>query len=133
MSFGIIVNDANGVQILGMEDFTLRKIYETTFPATGVSAWTLGVKSDYDVLSIPGYSASTCFVVITPLTYYTTDQSQAENPMYTPTYVDLGGETIGIVRYIQDTWYDISNQRFRDRWRWCAIDSIVEVYKYSGV
>lgn len=130
MSYGIRVNDADGLQILGMEDFTLRKIYEAEIPALVESSPTdfnSYVRTDTLNFTIPGYNPAKCFVVITPKTYVQTEQG---NPTpLTPYYKDLGGETIGVVRYLQDTWYDISNQVYRGRWRANTPVCSLEVYE----
>lgn len=118
--FGIEAFDENSVKVLGMEDFTLHKIFEAEIPAMfGQGA---GSRSDYYELSVPGYVSSECYVLITPSVYYSDPQSTSTP--YTPVYVELGGERIGVQRYINDVG---SGQR--SGWFANSAKSILEVYK----
>ena len=128
--FGIEVYDATGTKVLGMEDFTMRKIYEAEIPAlveSSPSDFNSYTRSDTLNFTVPGYNPSKCFVVITPKSYIQTEQG---NPYpLTPYYKDLGGEVIGVVRYIQDNWYDAANSVFRGRWRANTPVCSLEVYE----
>ncbi|WP_312903864.1 hypothetical protein [Stutzerimonas nitrititolerans] len=131
--FGIEAFDENSVKVLGMEDFTFRKIFEAEIPPLVESSPTdfnSYVRTDTLNFTVPGYSPSKCFVVITPKNYAQSAQN-VDGPWgpFTPYYKDLGGEVIGVVRYIQDNWYDISNQRYRGRWRANTPLCALEVYE----
>lgn len=129
MTYGIEVLDENSNVTLSMNDFTVRRIHEETVPGMGPTAWVNGVKTDYYSITVPGYDPNKCFVVISPKVYNTSEQSFASNDLLTPQYIDVGGEVIGIIRYQQDNWFDRSNRVFRQRWRWQAVESVVEVFK----
>lgn len=128
--FGLEIFDDSSIKTLSMADFTIRKIFEADVAAAS-SNWTKGTRSDYLTLTVPGYVASECFVVITPKSY-SGSQSESSNALLTPYYRDIGGEQIGIVRYMQDNWYDAANQIFRDRWRLWSVACTVEVFKVIG-
>lgn len=128
--FGIEIFDDAGVKCLSMADFTIRKIFEADIAAAS-SNWTNGTRSDSVVLTVPGYVASECFVVITPKSY-SGQQGESSNALLTPYYRDLGGDQIGIVRYSQDNWYDLANQIYRPRWRLWSVACTVEVFKVIG-
>lgn len=134
MSYGIEIFDENGIRTLGMADFTYRKIFEASVP--GISdSWTFNryINSPY-VLNVPGYDPSTCFVFIAPTGYYGGAQSDGSvsNQLMTPTYRDLGGEQIGIIRFANELWDDAPNQRKLNRSRWCGQACIVEVFRVYG-
>lgn len=128
MAFGFEVYDENGIKTLGMEDFTIRKIFEATVPGAQ-SNWVNGTRTDSVQFTVPGYESDKCFVIITPTTYNTSAQNNSSTPLLTPEFVELGGEVIGIVRYAQDNWFDFSNNIFRQRWRDSSPPCIVEVFK----
>lgn len=124
----------NGVETLGMGDFTMRKIHEEVVPAaSGPWVRNASINEPY-LITVPGYVASQCYVVITPKVYSAGEQTAASNvnALRTPVYVDMGGEVIGIIRYANERWYDYANQLYRDSYRWCAVESVVEVFRVYG-
>lgn len=123
-----ILND--GVETLGMGDFTIRKIFEATVP--GIRGSGAGhINAPYSI-SVPGYSADQCFVVMTPKVYAQGGQSgnSAYVDLKTPTYVDLGGESIGIIRYINYSLYQ--NDRWSTFHTYLSSECTVEVFRVYG-
>jgi hypothetical protein len=130
MTFGVQIYDQVMVQTLGMEDFTMRKIFEAEIPALveySPQDFNSYTRTDSLNFTVPGYTASKCFVVITPKQYVQSEQGNVWP--FTPYYKDLGGELIGVVRYVQDSWYDTSNRVYRGRWRANTPLCSLEVYE----
>ncbi|MBD9657489.1 hypothetical protein IB239_21895 [Pseudomonas sp. PDM12] len=128
------MNNAQGVETLGMGDFTLRKIHEQIVPGASSNwTWNVTINSPYRI-TVPGYKPDECIVIISPLSYYGSAQGSngAISELRTPVYVDLGGEDIGIIRYCNEDVYDSPNGRWLVCSRWGAMDSVVEVYKVYG-
>jgi len=132
--WGLEINNAQGVETLGMGDFTLRKIHEQVVPGAA-SNWVLNatINAPYRI-TVPGYKPEECIVMISPRSYYGDAQSSSGtvSDLRTPVYVDMGGEDIGIIRYCNEEAYDSPNRRWFSRWRWCATDSVVEVFRVYG-
>lgn len=134
MSYGIEIYDENNNEILGMSDFTYRKIFEAYVPGAS-SGWVYNrYINDPYILNVPGYNQDTCVVFIAPATYYGGGQSDGSvaNQLVTPTYRDLGGESIGIIRYANELWEDRPNDRYLNRSRYCGQASYIEVFKVYG-
>lgn len=131
MAFGIEIFDENSVRTLGMEDFTLKKIFETEIPARPKASGA-NVRSDMLIFNIPGYNQETCFVVITPKTFMQGTQNGYSDGPYTPYYVDLGGESIGVLTYFQTrSYYYGGAGGYSNLWfEWTAL-SVLEVYEAS--
>lgn len=132
--WGLEMNNAQGVETLGMSDFTLRKIHEQVVPGASSSwVWNASINSPYRI-TVPGYKADECVVVISPRSYYGSaqDANIAIGELRTPVYVDLGGEDIGIIRYCNEENFDLGNRVWRPRWRWCAVECVVEVFRVYG-
>lgn len=126
--FGIQLNDERGGEILGMSDFTIRKIFEATVPAA-----TSGDPNQPYLLTIPGYDPDKCFVLISPTSYYTYYQGDnTAGDLKVPVFKDMGGEVISIIRYNYIRDWDPSNQRWVYSYRWRSIQSTVEVFKVFG-
>lgn len=108
MTYGIEIYDGNGTQVMGMQDFTYTKIFETTIPAPG------GDTSPYNV-TVPGYSNANCMVLFTPLAYLTGAQSgtlPSGGAGFVPVYRSPGGEVVSVIRRALGEYYDPGNQRF---------------------
>lgn len=134
MSYGIEVFDESGIRTLSMADFTYKKIFEATVPQI-TDQWTYNrYIDDPYILTVPNYDPSTCFVFISPLGYYGGVQSDGSvaTQVMTPTYRDMGGNRIGIIRYANESWEDAPNQRRLFRSRYCGQASIVEVFRVYG-
>lgn len=128
MSFGIAVFDSGGIQTLGMEDFTIQKLASRVIPASRTSG--SGVRSDYILMDVPGYSPDTCFVIITPRAYAAYSQPGYPDAWgYAPTYKDLGGTQIGIFTYVNYRIPTGVGSNYKDSWSEHVVESIVEVVK----
>jgi len=128
MSFGMTVFDANGVQTLGIEDFTIQKLAQMVLPEsrTGGS----GTRSDYILMDVPGYNPSTCFVIITPRKYAGYNQPGRPDLWgYVPTYKDLGGSLIGIFTYVNRRRPTGYRDNYVDEWVSHTVECVVEVVK----
>jgi hypothetical protein len=128
MSFGMAVFDANGVQTLGMEDFTIEKLAQMNLPA--MRNMGNGIRSDYILMDVPGYNPATCFVVITPRVY--AGYSQPGYPDlwgYVPTYKDLGGTQIGIFTYVNRRRPTGYHNNYVDEWNEHTVECVVEVVR----
>ncbi|HCJ30658.1 MAG TPA: hypothetical protein DHV63_15535 [Pseudomonas sp.] len=110
--YGIEINAANGALTLGMQHFTIKKIFETTIAKQGRGAIQEGWRTDLMEFSVAGYDPATCFVVIKPIVYAGYDQPGYDDGFgFTPTFRDIGLNKIGIVTYVNwqeyrsDNWY----------------------------
>lgn len=130
MTYGIGVWDKNGVQTLSMDDFTIRRLYSGVIAAQP-KAGGVNFRSDYIVINIPGYNPATCFVTITPRAYAGVDQvPQNENTWPSvPTYVDLGGSSIGICTWTNYGVYD--GNRWKYFWKAFSVECTVEVVRVT--
>ena len=127
MSFGLTVWDGNGVQTLGMEDFTLQRLAIMTLPAKNSAGQ--GVNSSYILMDVAGYDPATCLVLITPKVYASYPQpGYPDNWGVTPTYIDLGGTKIGIITYVNRR-EPKGDGDFLDRWIERTVESVVEVVR----
>lgn len=125
MSYGIEIYDASGNATLTMQDFTYTQIFETNIPAPGSDT------SVYQVV-VPGYSASTCIVIFTPLSYVTGDQPGfLLSGGFVPVYKDLGGNRVGVIRRAPATYYDSSNQRYQTYYT-TTDASRMQVFRFAG-
>lgn len=124
--FGIEVRDENNTVILSNSDFTIYKIFETEIPAVPSGSGG-GVRTDYITVTIPGYSEDTCFVTITPKSYSASPQSGATR--FTPVYIDLGGEDIGVLTYVPYRQWTGSN--WGNGWLAGTVLCELEVFKIS--
>lgn len=125
------MNNAQGVETLGMGDFTLRKIHEEIVPrATGGGAG--HIYAPYKI-TVPGYRADDCFVFISPRSYYSSSQDgNSGYDLRTPVYIDMGGEDIGIIRYKNMSNWDPGNRLWRDVHAYYGVECTVEVFKVYG-
>jgi hypothetical protein len=126
MNFGLNVFDANGVQTLGMEDFTIQKLAQMVLPATRAGGQ--GVNSSYILMDVPGYDPATCFVTITPKVYGP-PQSQIGQWGVLPTYKDLGGTKIGIITYVNYRKPTGFQGNYTDLWAANIVECVIEVVK----
>jgi hypothetical protein len=128
MSYGMAVFDSNGVQTLGMEDFTIEKLAQMYLPA--VRTMGNGIRSDYIVMDVPGYNPATCFVVITPRVYAGYSQpGRPDSWGYVPTYKDLGGTQIGIFTYVNRRRPTGYHDNYVDEWTEHTVECVVEVVR----
>jgi hypothetical protein len=128
MSFGIEVSDGAGAKTLGMDDFTIQRL--ASFVVAGSKTSGTGVRTDSLVYNIPGYDPATCFVMITPRVYANYAQpGYDDNWGYTPTYKDLGGSQIGIIRYMNYKQPTGVGGNTRDAWIEKTVECVVEVVK----
>lgn len=121
-----ILND--GVETLGMGDFTYSKIFEAVIPAPGNDT------SVYPV-TVPGYNDTDCVVVFTPINYLTGAQSGGFSPGapgYVPVYRSLGGEVLGVVRRVESTYYDPGGAGTWRTFYTTSSASLMEVYRVFG-
>ncbi|KPY96960.1 hypothetical protein ALP50_200203 [Pseudomonas syringae pv. spinaceae] len=126
--YGVMVRDANGVQTLGMEDFTIRKLAVMTIPASHTSG--KGTRTDYILMDVPGYDPAKCFVMITPKQYASYGQPGYPDEWgYVPTYKDLGGAKIGIFTYVNRRRATGVNNNYSDEWVEHPVESVVEVVR----
>lgn len=129
MSFGIAVFDANSVQTLGMDDFTIQKLAVMTIPASRVGP-TSGSRTDYILMDVPCYDPATCFVIITPKAYAGYGQPGYPDAWgYTPTYKDLGGTRIAIFTYVNRRKPAGVGNNYTNEWVQHVVESVVEVVK----
>jgi len=127
MSFGIRVFDGNGVETLGMDDFTIQRLAILTIPASNTSG--AGIRSDYITLSVDGYDPATCFVTITPKVYSPYPQGQGQVSWgCVPTYRDLGGSNIAIITYCNKYTPDYKGD-WVFSWNANVVESVVEVVR----
>lgn len=128
MSFGMEVFDGAGAKTLGMEDFTIQRLASFVVPGSKTSG--TGVRTDSLVYDIPGYNPATCFVMITPRVYANYPQpGYDDNWGYTPTYKDLGGTQIGIIRYMNYKQPTGVGGNTRDAWDEKTVECVVEVVR----
>ncbi|WP_439851162.1 hypothetical protein ACTACG_07435 [Pseudomonas syringae] len=128
--YGVRVRDANSVQTLGMEDFTIRKLAVMTIAASRKSG--TGVREDYILIDVPGYDPSKGFVMITPKQYAA--YGQPGNPDawgYVPTYKDLGGTQIAIFTYVNRRRATGVGGNYSDEWVEHVVESVVEIVRVS--
>ena len=127
MSFGIRVFDGNGVETLGMDDFTIQRLAIMTIPASRSGG--LGVRGDYILINVDGYDPATCFVTITPKAY--SPYPQGAGQAYwgcVPTYKDLGGTQIGIITY--GNYFEVDYKGdWIFKWKSEVVESVVEVVR----
>ncbi|WP_080965381.1 hypothetical protein [Pseudomonas protegens] len=98
MNYGLSVFDANGVNTLGMGDFTIQRLAKMNLPASFSGG--RGHRGDSLVFEVAGYDPSKCYVIITPTAYSGGQPGYPDGWGYLPTYRNLGGEQIGIVTYV---------------------------------
>lgn len=128
MSFGIEIFDSSGVKTLGMGDFTIQKL--ATFVVGSSKTAGSGVRTDSIVYDVRGYSSTNCFVIITPRAYANYNQpGYDDNWGYAPTYVDLGGTKIGIIRYMNYREPTGVGGNYKNRWIENTVECAVEVVK----
>lgn len=126
--YGVRVRDANDVQTLGMEDFTILKLAVMTIPASHTSG--KGTRTDYILMDVPGYDPAKCFVMITPKQYASYGQPGYPDEWgYVPTYKDLGGTKIGIFTYVNRRRATGVNNNYSDEWVEHPVESVVEVVR----
>lgn len=128
MSFGLTVWDGNGVQTLGMEDFTLQRLAIMTLPARFSGG--LGVNTSSILMDVDGYDPATCLVIITPRVYASYPQpGYSDSWGMTPTYVDLGGTKIGIVTYVNKLNPTGEGNNYTASWIERTVESVIEVVR----
>lgn len=99
MAFGMEIFNSKGDKVLSTSDFTMRLIYREKFPALTLPRVNY-LRSGYVQRAIPGYDPSKCVVMFTPETYNLNPQGgKAQREGKLPTYVNLGGNVIGIRNY----------------------------------
>lgn len=127
MSFGLEVYNEAGIRVLGMEDFTIERIFTASIPKrTGRGS---GWRTDYIEFSVPGYRPETCFVVITPAVYAGYDQPGYDNGWgYTPVYTDIGNDRVAIIDYCNYELVDF-NGDYKRYWKYCGVSATVEVVR----
>ena len=127
MSFGIRVSDGNGIETLGMDDFTLQRLAFMSIPASRTNG--SGTRSDYILMDVDGYDPSTCFVTITPRAYATGGQGEGQGYWgCMPTYKDLGGTRIGIITYSNYSVVDGIGDTY-NLWNEQVAECVVEVVR----
>lgn len=116
MSYGLRLYNSNGVITLDTNDFTLRSLGKLELAATGVNGGS-GVRNDYITWTVPGYDPATCYVIITPNAYTSTDQGYGQ-PLgrSLPTYTEPGGEVIRIYTYLNYRDPTGVGSDYKDRW-----------------
>jgi len=112
-----------------MQDFTLQKIFEMVIPERKGEQIT-SARSDYLVVTVPGYRPDDCIVSIKPMIYANYDQGRGYTWGCTPTFVDLGGEQIGIVCYTNGQTY--VNDRYSYTSSYNSVQSLLEVMRFRG-
>ncbi|QLG90777.1 hypothetical protein HZF02_16760 [Pseudomonas yamanorum] len=124
--YGLNVFDANGIKTFGMDDLTIQRLHKQTLPA--MAGGGQNFKYDYIQLTIPGYDRDKCYVIFTPVNYSTYNQGSAV-PAWpsVPTYVDLGGEVIGICWWSNYGVYD--GHRYKYYWRAETVECTIEVVR----
>lgn len=127
MPFGLEIYNSSGVKVLGMEDFTIEKMFQASIPKrTGGGS---GHRSDWIEFSVPGYDPSKCFVVITPSVYASYDQPGYDDEWgFTPVYKDIGLNRIAIIDYCNYYRVDF-NGDYLPYWSLCGVASTIEVVK----
>lgn len=126
--YGIELSAANGALTLGMQHFTIKKIFETNIAKQGRGAIQDGWRSDLMEFAVPGYDPATCFVVIKPAVYASYDQPGYDDGFgFTPTFRDIGPDKIGIVTYVN--WREYRNDRWYNYSRTNSVAASVVVVK----
>lgn len=130
MGEGIEVYGDNGVLTLGMEDFTLLRIWQITLPSSKTAG--VGIRSDHILYDIPGYDPATCFIVITPKQYSPNPQgSVGANWGYLPTYKELGGSKIGLVTYANYSRPTGDRDKRTYLWTSHIVECVVEAVRFA--
>lgn len=130
MTYGIEVFDSSGIKTLGMEDFTIQRLATFIHPAEKSSGE--GTRADYTTYTVAGYDPGNCFVIITPRVYANYPQpGYADGWGYTPVYIDLGGNSFGIITYQNYLYYTGISNNYKNRWQSNSVESVIEVVKIA--
>lgn len=127
--YGVEINNANGIQTLGMDDFTIQRLATMEIPATeGTRKNGRGTRSDYILWNVPGYDPAKCFLLITPKYYAGYPQNgQISSWGYLPTYRNLGGTQVALFSYVNRRWPNGSGG-YIDEWiehtAHCVIEAV---------
>ena len=128
--YGHRVRDANGVETLGPDDFTLSTLAKFTIPAQ-LGAGSGVIYAPTFTFDVPGYDPAKCFVLITPLAYAGYPQPGRPDgwPML-PSYKDLGGTQIGIFCYVNRR-EPTGTGSYLDWWYAKTVASSIEVVRWG--
>lgn len=128
--YGVDIRNANNVQTLGMQDFTISRIGTMEIPASGY-LYGSGIRTDYITWTIPGYDPANCFVLITPKVYLPDPQDGRSAPML-PTYRNLGGGSIAIYTYVNRRRPTGVGGNYQDEWVSNSVGCILEAIRSTN-
>ena len=129
--YGVDIRNANNVQTLGMQDFTISRIGSMEIPASG-NLYGSGTRSDYITWTIPGYDPSNCFVLITPKVYLPDPQDGRGTYPMLPTYRNLGGNSVAIYTYVNRRRPTGVGSNYEDEWVSNSVNCIVEAIRSTN-
>lgn len=129
--YGVDIRNANNVQTLGMQDFTISRIGTMEIPASG-NLYGSGARTDYITWTIPGYDPSNCFVLITPKVYLPNPQDGRGTYPMLPTYRNLGGNSVAIYTYVNRRRPTGVGSNYEDEWVSNSVHCIVEAIRSTN-
>lgn len=128
--YGVEVSNAQGIQTLGMQDFTVQKLASMEVPGRSNSG--SGIRSDYILWRIPGYDPSKCFLVISPKVYAGYPQNgQVGAWGVLPTYRNAGGEQVAIFTYCNRRRPTGVGGKYTDEWVEHTVHAVIEAVRVA--
>lgn len=127
--YGVRIRNENGVQTLGMEDFTIHRLATMEIPAAKSGG--NGTRTDFITWDVPGYDPAKCFLLITPKYYAGYPQDGKTSGWgFLPTYRNLGGTQVAIFVYVnRRRQTGVGSDPWRDEWIQNTAHCIVEAVR----